>query len=179
MRRGGSVRFVRTTHRLCASGRGVAQIEIGWGGGWYDGGSGLHFRIFACSAKVARFHPSALTLIGSVPLCYPSATPRAPAHTHTVIAHTHTNVTAHQNGSHIYVYGCVHTDVHVCHHDHRWVPTPNMRWRMQCDRGVTHSALAFGRRIAVNMQTCTRTTQNPSSCAWVIHAMQGNCEPSA
>ncbi len=29
-----------------------------------------------------------------------------------------------------YVYGCVHTEVHVCRHDRRWVPTPNVRWRM-------------------------------------------------
>ncbi len=46
--------------------------------------------------------------------CDPSATPRAPAH---------------QMGL-MYVYGCVHTEVHVHPHDRRWVPTPNMCWRM-------------------------------------------------
>ena len=33
----------------------------------------------------------------------------------------------------MYVYGCVHTDVRVHHHDRRWVPTPNMYWRMVRD----------------------------------------------
>ncbi len=32
-----------------------------------------------------------------------------------------------------YVYGCVHTEVRVCHHDHEWAPTLNMRWRMVRD----------------------------------------------
>ncbi len=28
----------------------------------------------------------------------------------------------------MYVYGCVHTEVPVRHHDRGWVPTPNMHW---------------------------------------------------
>ncbi len=41
------------------------------------------------------------------------------------------------------VHGCVHTDMHVRHHDRGWVPTPNVRWRMV--RNVVkavHDALA-------------------------------------
>ena len=32
-----------------------------------------------------------------------------------------------------YVYGCVHTEVYVRHHDLRWVLTPNVCWRMVRD----------------------------------------------
>ncbi len=46
---------------------------------------------------------------------------------------THAKVTVHQNGFHVqYVYGCVHTEVHVCHYDRSWVPTPNVRWHTRC-----------------------------------------------
>ncbi len=39
-----------------------------------------------------------------------------------------------------YVYGCVHTEVHVHHHNRGWVPTPSVRWRMV--RNVVRDALA-------------------------------------
>ncbi len=29
-----------------------------------------------------------------------------------------------------HVHGCVHTEVCVHHHDHGWVPTPNVCWCM-------------------------------------------------
>lgn len=28
------------------------------------------------------------------------------------------------------MHGCVHTDIHVCHHDLGWGATPNMHWRV-------------------------------------------------
>ncbi len=33
----------------------------------------------------------------------------------------------------MYVFGCVHTEMRMCHHDHGCVPTPNVRWCMVCD----------------------------------------------
>ena len=30
----------------------------------------------------------------------------------------------------MHVHGCVHTEVCMWHHDHRWVPTPNTQWDM-------------------------------------------------
>ncbi len=57
------------------------------------------------------------------PRSYPSATPRAPAHTRTPRSQrTKMGLT--------YVHGCVHTEVPVRQHDSGWVPTPNMCWGM-------------------------------------------------
>ncbi len=51
---------------------------------------------------------------------HPSATLRAPRSQHTKMGLT-------------CVYGCIHTEVYVHHHDRGRVPTPNMRWHMVRD----------------------------------------------
>ncbi len=71
---------------------------------------------------------------------YPWATPSAPGH-------TQAKVTAHQEWvSPVYIYGCVHTEVHVRHHDHRWVLTPNVHWCTWYSRGVTPHELSVNSR---------------------------------
>ncbi len=77
----------------------------------------------------------------------PWATPRVPAH-------THTKVTAHQNGSHIYVYGCVHTEVCVHCHDCSCVPTPNVHWHMVWNvvKAVRDALAHAGRGVTVQQR---------------------------
>ncbi len=52
------------------------------------------------------------------------------SHTACASAHARQGHIAPKWASYMYVYGCVHTEVHVCYHGHGWVPTPIMRWYM-------------------------------------------------
>ncbi len=82
---------------------------------------------------------------------------------------THAKVTAPLWGS--CMYGSVHTEVLVHHHDRGWVPTPNVRWRMVRD-ALTHAVWLSGYPIifrSVVLQTCSfshrRKTHNGASCS--------------
>ncbi len=52
-----------------------------------------------------------------------------------------------------YVYGCVHTEVCVRHHDRRWVATPNVCWCMVRD-ALAHAVWLRGEERCTVTSCC-------------------------